>query len=36
MKFINDGSIKPVIYKEKYVGLESAPRAMGSLKARKT
>jgi NADPH:quinone reductase len=36
MKFVNDGSIKPVIYKEKYVGLESIPRAMEDLKARKT
>lgn len=36
MKFVNDGGIKPVIYREKYVGLESIPRAMEDLKARKT
>jgi hypothetical protein len=36
MKLVNNGSIKPVIYKEKHVGLESIPRAMGDLKARKT
>ena len=36
MKFVNDGSIKPVIYKEEYVGLECVPRAMDDLKARKT
>ena len=35
MKFFNDGSIKPIIYKEN-VGLESIPCAMEDLKARKT
>lgn len=25
MKFVKDGSVKPVIYKEKCVGLESIP-----------
>lgn len=36
MRFFNNGKIKPVIYKEKYVGLESIPRAMEGPKARKT
>jgi len=36
MKFVKDGSVKPVIYKEKCVGLESIPRAMEDRKARKT
>jgi len=36
MRLFNNGIIKPVIYKEKYVGLESMPRAMEDRKARKT
>jgi D-arabinose 1-dehydrogenase-like Zn-dependent alcohol dehydrogenase len=36
MTFVENGSIKPVIFKEKYDGLSSIPRALEDLKGRKT
>jgi len=36
MKFVDNGSIKPVIFKDKYDGLSSIPRALEDLKGRRT
>jgi transcription elongation factor SPT5 len=36
MKLVEDGKIRPVIYKENYWGLEAVSRALEDVSARKT
>jgi len=36
MRFVDNGSIKPVVFKKKYDGLSSISRALEDLKGRKT
>lgn len=36
MKMVDEGLIKPVVYKKNYVGLDSIPRALEDMEARKT
>ena len=35
MKLVDSGSIRPIIYKEEYMGLEAIPRALGDLRTHK-
>lgn len=36
MRLVQDGSIRPIIYKEDYRGLEMVNRALEDVKARRT